>query len=260
MLDNNTKERYIKEVVIPNFMVLVEQRVYSVIFDYKFEMVICTNLSAESIGRKNWQDVADITFRNYANRELAKSFFNEHYTPENAVFIHQYAKKIFSLQQEVFTHKRVVSFIDLLPYGGRFKSYLVTYIPVFHPSGEVVALQSFAVPSRFFSHQDFLLEMLDDKKSDFCYKLDELTTREQEIMFLLANGISQDQMAQILNTSRSTIANIIAKQLCVKFGIAGSNTKLLAKIALQCDYHQKIPHSLCRPYIIVLDEDLAINL
>ena len=260
MLDNETKDRYLQEVVIPNFMVLVKQRVYSVIFDYKFEMIICTNLSAESIGRRDWQDVANISFKDHANEERARGFFKEHYTAEKAIFIHQYARKIFELQNVVFEHKRVVSFVDLLPYDGHFKSYLVTYVPIFHPSGEVVALQSFAVPSRFFSHQDFLLEMLDDKKADFCSTVDELTTREQEIMFLLANGISQDQMAQILNTSRSTIANIIAKQLCNKFGIAGSNTKLLAKIALQCDYHQKIPHTLCRPYIIVLDEDLAINL
>lgn len=260
MIDNTTKDRYLQEVVIPNFAVLLEQRIYSVIFDYKYGLLICTNLSAESIGRNGWQAACGISFQDHDNVAVASELFGKYYTSETSVFIHEYARNIYELQKVVIKHKRVISFVDLLPYSAQFKSYLVTYVPVFHPCGEVVAIQSFAVPSRFFSHQDFLLQMLDDKKINLCDTVTELSIREQEIMFLLANGISQDQMAQILNISRSTIANIIANQLCVKFGISGSNTKYLAKIALQCDYHQKIPHTLCRPYIIVLDEDLAINL
>lgn len=87
--------------------------------------------------------------------------------------------------------------------------------------------------------------------------LDKLTIRQHEIMFILANGIRQDQCAQILKISRSMVGNIIATQLCPKFGVTGSNTKLLAQIALKHEYQRLIIATMHRPYIVVLDENLA---
>ena len=78
-------------------------------------------------------------------------------------------------------------------------------------------------------------------------------------MLLLANGLSQDLIAQTLKVSRSTIANIIANQLCAKFGIPGSNTKLLAQKALKYEFHQTVPASLYRPYVILLDDNSLKN-
>lgn len=89
------------------------------------------------------------------------------------------------------------------------------------------------------------------------------TQREQEILFLLTYGVTQDQIAQILNVTRGTIANIISKQLCVKFGIQGSNTKILTQAAVNAGIHQKMPRSLIRPCIMILntefDESVLID-
>ena len=166
---------------------------------------------------------------------------------------------IYEIQKLVFMNKTILSFIDLLPYKGHFQSYLVTYVPIFHPTGEVIAIQSYATRSRFFSHQEYLNLLVEDKLEQTNPNLEKLTSRENEIMFLLANGLSQDLIAQTLKVSRSTIANIIANQLCAKFGIPGSNTKLLAQKALKYEFHQTVPASLYRPYIILLDDNSLKN-
>lgn len=248
-------ETYLWENIIPNFLMLVDKPIYSVIFNRYHEFVICTDLSARSIGFTTWQDLKGVSIQHHNNDELIHKVFDV-YTTEFAKYIHEYADRVCKLQDQIFATGKVISFIDLLPYGGKFSTFLINYIPIFHPSGEVIAIQSFAIESRFFSHQKFLLQLVDFDEISLDNKKINLTQREQEIMFLLANGISQEQMAQILNIQRSTIANIIAKQLCVKFGLAGSNSKNLAKIALRCDFHQVIPRSLYRPFIIILNQDL----
>jgi hypothetical protein len=257
MLSEYEKREFTNNVLIPNFMHLVDQDIYSVLFDYELKIVVCTTLSAQSIGLEHWEDARGLSFRNYANTDVAAKIFSGHYNEQLMESLHQYAKRIYEIQSLVFTSKNVISLIDLLPYGGKFTSYLVTYVPILHPSGEVVAIQSFAIQSRFFSHQDYLKVITDEKTHEKYLNSEKLTLREHEVMFLLANGINQEQCSQILKITRSTIGNIIANQLCPKFGISGSNTKLLAQVALQHEFHQLIPSSLYRPYIVVLDEKIA---
>jgi len=257
MLSELEKREFTNNILIPNFMHLVEQNIYSVLFDYNLEIVVCSNLSAQSIGVERWQDACGLSFRNYADTATAHKIFGGLYTEQLMESLHQYAHKVYEIQQIVFSSKNVISFIDLLPYSGKFISYLVTYVPILHPSGEVVAIQSFAIQSRFFSYQDYLQVIIDSNKEHKHLHLDKLTIRQHEIMFLLANGISQDQCAQILKISRSTVGNIIATQLCPKFGVTGSNTKLLVQIALKHEYQRLIPETMYRPYIVVLDEHLA---
>lgn len=260
MLSESEKKEFTENVLIPNFMHLVNQDIYSVLFDYELKIVVCTTLSAQSIGLERWEEARGLSFRNYANTDVAAKIFSGHYNEQLMESLHQYAKRIYEIQSLVFTSKNVISLIDLLPYGGKFTSYLVTYVPILHPSGEVVAIQSFAIQSRFFSHQDYLRVITDEKTHEKYLHSEKLTLREHEIMFLLANGINQEQCSQILKITRSTIGNIIANQLCPKFGISGSNTKLLAQVALQHEFHQLVPSSLYRPYIVVLDEKIATQI
>lgn len=254
MLTEQEKQQYLEEVIIPQFMPLIDQQIYSVVFDFNFIIRICTGVSAQSVGMNSWQEMVGLSFGNHRDVELGLKIFAAQYTEEFVEYIHQYTQKIYEVQKRVFVDKTVISFIDLLPYKGHFQSYLVTYIPIFHPSGEVIAIQSYSTRSRFFSHHEYLNNLTQDHDSVDYLNVEKLTTRESEIMFLLANGLSQDLMAQTLKVSRSTIANIIANQLCAKFGIPGSNTKLLAQKALKYEYHQTVPASLYRPYVIILDD------
>ena len=155
----------------------------------------------------------------------------------------------------MFEQQRAINYIDILPYNDTFISYLMTLIPIFHTCGKVIAIQSIATMYRFVNFREHLAERIgkiESPPSEF-----NLSTREREIMFLLANGITQEQIAQTLHISRSTIATIIRNQLCLKFKIAGSNTKMLAELSVRYGYYKNIPNSLFYPAVITLDEELA---
>ena len=153
----------------------------------------------------------------------------------------------------VYALQQVVSYVDLLPYNDEFKYYYITCFPVFHPCGEVVAIQSLANEGKFWGVQNQVAELL-----GITHRVDldkqKFTKREHEILFLLCYGATQDQIAQVLSISRSTVASIILKQLCVKFGISGSNTRQLSWAAMNAGFHQTMPKSLYRPCVIVLNK------
>ncbi len=249
---------YINETIIPSFLPIVNEKIFSVIYGLDYKVIICTNQSAKSLGANTWQEVQGSSYKYYNDPEMGKHYFKEAYTDKTAEAIHRHAKKIVQVQQFVMKKGKIVSFIDLLPYNNMFKSYLTTYAPLFHPTKNVVALQSFTVESRFFGFQDHFSQIKDNFPPSRIYTTAKnLTVRELEILFLLANGVTQEQIAQILNISRSTVATIISSQLCSKFGISGSSTKLLSEAAIKNGYYQHVPPSLWQPNIIILDEELA---
>jgi DNA-binding CsgD family transcriptional regulator len=263
MLNQKEKYEYLHKVVIPDFLPLVNQKIYSVIYDYDCKIAICTNYSAQSIAMQTWKDAVGISFSNHRQRrDLGVRIFGSKYTGVFVEFIHHYIEKIYQLQLSIFRNKNVVNFIDLLPYNDKFIAYLITYVPIFHPAGDVIGIQSFATSVPFFSHHDYMQSILGYSSTSGSNDAIKLTEREHEILFLLANSIPPEQMTQILGIRRSTISNIIANQISKKFGLIGSNSKLLTQLAIEQGYHKLVPESLSKPYIIILDEKLAkeINL
>ncbi|AUR50970.1 response regulator transcription factor [Aquella oligotrophica] len=248
----NEEQAYLNQNIIPNFTPLINEHIFSAIYNSNHEVVICTNKTAESVGCNNWQEVVGAGYKDTNNEELIIKVFGDTYYKEHQDEIQRYAKAIFGIQQSVFLNKQVISFFDLLPYNGQFKSYLVTYFPIIHPCGEVIAIQSFAHESKFFGFQEHFYHLASDPLNKNYPAKKDLTRREIEVMFLLANGLTQEQIAKTLNLSRSTIANIIGNQLSEKFNIHGANTALLTKIAIECGYFESIPESLYRPFVVSL--------
>lgn len=252
-MDHQIKQDYLTQVVIPNFKCLINEQIYSSIFNDKYELVICTARSANSIGYSRWEEAVGISYASN-NLELAKRIFGENYDHST---IEKYLNDILCAQKRVFTDHIVTSYFDLLPYSGTFKSFLVTYIPVFHPSGEVVAIQSFAIESKFFGFQEHFYRLaMTPLEKDYKHKKS-LTKREHEILFLLSNGLNHKQIANTLELSRSTVSNIIATQLSPKFDIAGSSTTLLCQIAIEHGYWHDIPRSLYRPFVVNLEQSTS---
>jgi DNA-binding CsgD family transcriptional regulator len=215
---------------------------------------MCTDKSSQSVGLVNYGASLGGSYRYYADLNYIGSYFGSKFYNGNKWKISNYTHKIFQIQRFVFEQQRVFSYIDILPYNDAFISYLMTLIPIFHPCGKVIAIQSIATMYRFVNFREHLAERIDkieSPPSEF-----NLSPREHEIMFLLANGITQEQIAQILHISRSTIAAIIRNQLCLKFNIAGSNTKMLAELSVRYGYYKNIPSSLFYPAVITLDEEL----
>ncbi len=244
------RQDYINNVLVPWFKPLIEQPVYSCIYNDNLEVVICTQKSAQGLGLSKWEEVVGLGYKR--SSELARKICGAKYTDENQQEIIKYSQVILDLQAKVFQERQVVTFFDLLPYNSTFQSHIVIYTPIFHPNGEVVALQSFSHESKFFGFQEHFFKMASEPLAKEYPLHKDLSRREQEIMFLLANGLSQEHIAKTLGLSRSTIASIIANQLSEKFNIPGANTQLLSKIAIEAGYFQYIPESLYRPFVVSL--------
>lgn len=248
---NFSCEPFLNEYINNNFIQLLDLPIYSCLYDQSFKLVICTNQSAKSLGYESWNNVVGISYQDDSCHMLARAIFGLSYSEKHIDSINKYAAMILGFQKDVFLNKRVISFFDLLPYNNQFNTYLVTYVPIINKAGEVVAVQSHAIESKFFGFQEHFYTLYDsgDTRNNFPDKID-LTRREEEIMFLLANGLNQEQVAQTLQISRSTIATIIATKLCVKFNIPGSNTGYLTKLAMERGYFQYIPSSLFKPFVV----------
>jgi len=249
-------KEYFDQVVVPYFMGCINAPVYSTLINLKHEIVMCTNQTARSIGLTDWRQAVGISYKHYASIDKARYHFSDLYNRETAESIHLYAKKIFRIQQYVFKYGMAASFIDSLPYANGIKSYLLTFTPVFHPSGAIVALQTTALDYRLFSYQEHIKHLI-PKLTSTISNQSSFSTREHEVLFLLTVGATQEQIAQILNVKRTTVAAIIRNQLCSKFGISGSNTKLITQIALDNGILRQIPRSLWRPSVITLEDNLT---
>ena len=245
---------YQQQVLIPSFMPLLKQPIMSVLYDTDGTSLIATNASARSIGLSGWEESAGLSYRLTATSEKSLNVFKTvFHVPTNRIIKH-YCNKIFQIQQQVFSKQKVINYVDLLPYNTGFKYYYISCLPVFHPNGEVIALQSFANEGKFWGVQDQVVRLL-GKKSVELITSNDFTQREQEILFLLCYGATQEQIAQVLDINRSTVANIILKKLCAKFKIPGSNTKALTESALNFGLYKNMPPSLCRPCVIILNRD-----
>ena len=250
-----SEQRYMdqQQVLIPDFKAMVDKNVASVLYDIDGISLIATNLAAGSIGLTDWSESHGLSYHGKKDSELMYKVFKNLYTKTSAANILDYFKKIAFLQESCYEKEIIINYIDLLPYGGKFKTYFMTLMPIFHQSGDVVALQSYAVECKFLGFQEQLADLLGNPGKTYSNVETSFTQREQEIMFLLTYGVTQDQIAQILNVSRGTIGNIISKQLCVKYGISGSNTRLLMQAAIEAGIHQHMPASLIRPCVMVLN-------
>lgn len=244
-LTSEQYSQYLEQNVIPVFEAAVNAPMYLSVFNSDYELVFCSNQSANSIGFESWHKALGASYKDYTNAELGKQYFKNLYNNDTRAAIHQYVKNIFKIQQFVFKYGKMASFIDLLPYNNVFNAYLISYTPIFHPNGKVIAILSTALEYDFFNLAKHFTST--NKQPDLKHlPIKNLTVRQEEILFLLASGATQEQIAQILNIKRSTVAGIIRNQLCLRLNIAGSNTKLLAQLAIEHGCLKRIPQSLWR--------------
>ncbi|MBX9865600.1 MAG: LuxR C-terminal-related transcriptional regulator [Burkholderiales bacterium] len=257
-LDAKETDQYIQEVVEPFFKTCISAPMHSTIIDFRYDTVMATNQSARSIGLSYGHEMFDASYQHYSRIDTAIWYFGKWYNAQTAHVIHRYARKVFRIQQYVFKTGHPASFIDSLPYDRGIKSYLITFLPIFNPQGRVVALQSIAFNYRIAGYNEYIQNLLNQKKST-AIDIPELklSKREEEVLFLLICGITQEQIAEMLEVKRETVAAIIRNQLCIKFSLSIVNTKLLIATALTYGFPFGIPESLWRPSVIILEAKLS---
>lgn len=255
--DRAQADQYIQEIVRPYFQTCIAAPMYAIIVDFRYETVMATNKTANSVGLTHWDETIGTSYKYYSRLDLTTWYFGERYNHKTAASIHHYARKIFRIQQYVFKTGHPASFIDSLPYDKGIRSYLVTYIPVFNSSGNVIAIQSIAFDYRLAGYHEYIQDILEQKKTVRNIFNIKLSKREEEVLFLLTCGITQEKIGEILEIKRDTVATIIKHQLCVKFSLPEVNTKLLIETALSYGFPFSIPESLWCPSVIILEEKLS---
>lgn len=261
-LSEQEKYDYIHNVLIKKFQ-LTQSSNCSALFDLDANLLVVSDETRRQFGLDNILTVLNKSFKldNLTDENIAiLTGFSD---PVNIEAIRIACKKMIKLQQIVINQRIPVNFISLIPRGNIFSSRLVSYIPVFHDSGELVALQTYSSHCNLFGIAEYLtilegknLEPVTIKAYDLPIKL---TQRQHEILFLLVRGLSQRQAADVLNISRGNLAKITVESICPKFEIFDGDTSELIDRAIKLNYHKYIPQSLCRPCIIVLDNDIVDN-
>ena len=258
-LPDTERSDYLSKFIIPNFMAMLDQDVYSTLFDIDGKIILSTQKNAQASGFNNYQESIGLSYAD-ATPELLQRLM-KNYPLENTDKIIAACHKIHKLLLISVEQKRVINFIDLIPYNNQFQSYLETYIPLFHPSGEVIAIQSLSAEFKMFNFNELIFDTSKTTNArNFSIPNEsppiQLPVRQHEILYLILQGIPQEYAAQILNIKRGTLARIISEQICPKFDIAGSNTKLLIEKAMKMGFQNYMPKSLWVPGIIVLDAEI----
>lgn len=254
-LDNQEADEYIRDIILPYFNSGIKARMYSTIIDYNYKVIAATDASARSIGLESAEQTFGASYKYYSRVDTANWYFGQFYNAKTADLIHRYARMIFRIQQYVFKHATPASYIDYLPYDKGINSYLVTFSPIFDNGQNVIAIQSIAVSHCQHAYSGYLGKIIDShtlEAPDI-----KLSVREEEVLYLLLSGMTQEQIATILNIKRPTVAAIIRNQLFPKFSIPAGNTKLIVDYARAIGFPKTIPQSLWYPSIIIHDANLA---
>ncbi len=250
-------DQYLQNIIKPYFQTAISKSLYSAIVDFRYQTLLCTDQSARSIGLLIAEDALGTGYKYYSRIDLAQWYFGKWYNDKSAYVTHHYARKIFRIQQYVFKTGQPASFIDSLPYDRGIRSYLMTFIPIFDDNGNVVAIQSIALNYRLAGYHEYIQNILEQQKEPMDTLHVKLSKREEEVLFLLICGITQEQIADILEVKRETVASIIRNQLRIKFALPMASTKLVVETALSHGFPFSIPESLWRPSVIILEEKLA---
>jgi len=142
------------------------------------------------------------------------------------------------------------------------QSLLINFVPICDLANKVTFIQVFI--SRYdywsaanifngYNKQGKLVRIMNKtNRPNIC-----LSTRQEEIVFLISLGIGLRQTAQILNITYGSLTSTIRERLCHKFNVPPSNTGLLIQKLTDLGYNELVPQSLCIPKTIILDSQIC---
>ena len=242
---NVNNENFTQQVIVPFFIGMVDKNIISTVYDLDGNILVITNLHAKLWGYRHYKEMV--------GKSLSELIKCDKFAARIA--------KLDQIRQEVITKEKMITYINFFPYNDSIAMLLCYHFPVFAPDGTVIATRILAEQTSMFNHS---IEIHHQFKNDSTSQSNKiilspdkikLTTREEEILYLLKIGLSQEEVAYYLGISRGTVIKTISNKLCPQFGIEGINTNLLIKKVIKSKYFDHIPTTLLRPKIIVIEND-----
>ncbi len=259
MLTDNEKLEYLHKVVIPVFKPLSASSARVGILDWNCRLAWVTEQMRRFMGIKREESLEQYTHLNVPMQFINKFCQYNKISPEH---FYETTQKIYIIINKVFKTKQTVNFVVLMPLHRSFHGYARTAVPILHPNGEVVGIQIIGFHHTFFGVQEFIhllhkqeytpMQFYPGNNADPEYNKRKLSPRQQEILFLVSQGISQDLAAQILGIKRGTLSKIITDQICPKFDIFPPHYLKLLEIVRNEGLNKYIPESFWRTFVLEL--------
>lgn len=239
---------FIENVIIPMLTGLVQKKLFSAAYDLDGKIIIATDMFAGYFGYNSMNQIQGKSLHDIL-AEIGK--------------LEQFANlvnRLNELRLKVINTGSIVTHLNLIPFHNKILTTLVYNIPIFRTDGKVVATRTIARKIDLISSVAAMNNNLIHGEPICKVKPRELhlSPRQNEILYLLTIGFSQNQVADYLGITRGTISKIISESICPLFEIDGSNTKLLVKTIIASKYFEKVSNPFLEPRIIEIDSNIEL--
>lgn len=124
-------------------------------------------------------------------------------------------------------------------------------VPIINNTGSVVGVQIVCEHFSYLPLENLLFNR------DIKYDIDKLkeinlTVKQHQILFLLCNNFTQEEIAAILQVTRGTITRVVVDQIALKLGVSVANAYNVVQKAKQLGFQYITPNELFNDSIIIL--------
>lgn len=253
---NNDKE-FLDKVVIPYFSGFIHQNIDTGLFTPDGIVIAASVKGANNYGVDH-KELVGMSYHTMNLEFIAK--ICESSEIEDLMGIANLFKKIGKLNQIISLERKVINYIDVIPYKNHYSATIVTHLPIINPiTDNVVATQAIGNNFYLYGIVDYINNIRKEQNlvplKPFVENIN-LSQRQHEVLFLLTVGLSQIEIAKVLGITRGTVSSIITHQLSNKLGLVNVDTRKLIELACNMGLDKYIPPSLYRPRVIILDNEI----
>ena len=161
------------------------------------------------------------------------------------------------IRDDVITKRQIIRCINfstncLIEQGLSHHIYQCSILPIIDLNNEVIGtLTTGRLLDNFNPYYHYIKGLNMDLSTETSKTLSLLSPRELEIVYLLAHGMSQRDVASFLRISRGNVSRVLTENISKKWDIEPTTEAIIEK-ALYCGISTHIPKSLAKHQIVIL--------
>lgn len=231
------KQENLQKVILDYYSGMYSSKLKILVIDLEGKILFVSSVAAKLFGINPYHENLDA--------EIKRAFFEM--VPDPA--IQEEIKKIRPLVLET---QDLISFFINLPVSGINHSFVFLVRAIFAQNAEPIGIEVIIDQYAFFPLKHHLRHPQEKTKSEnFQTAKIKLTEREYLVLFYLVLGYTQDEVADILQVTRGTVARMIHDKLYEKFGPAKRTTDYLIEAAIKNGVKMNLPTSISHGFKLV---------